>query len=51
MRTVPAVKNDDGSQSAAETPWPPADAIAIICDGSTFTVYQPGDIVPAPPSD
>lgn len=44
MITIPAVLDGNGVQSPA-TPIP-ADAIAVVCDGSTYTVYQPGDQVP-----
>jgi len=26
----------------------PEDAIAIVCDGTNYNVYQPGDAVPTP---
>ncbi|MCA8427852.1 hypothetical protein [Burkholderia seminalis] len=26
----------------------PDDAIATVCDGTIYTIYQPGDIVPQP---
>jgi hypothetical protein len=45
MITIPAVTDESGIQSPA-TPIP-ADAIAIVCDGSTYTVYQVGDAIPA----
>lgn len=44
MTSIPAVLDANGVQSP-KTPIP-ADAIAVICDGSTYTVYQPGDQVP-----
>ena len=50
MRTVQAIQSTlpDGTvqQGPEESPWPPADAIAVVCDGSTYTVYEPGDTVP-----
>lgn len=45
MITIPAVTDANAIQSPA-TPIP-ADAIAVVCDGSTYTVYQVGDTVPA----
>lgn len=45
MITIPAVTDENGVQSP-QTPIP-ADAIAVICDGSIYTVYEPGDTVPA----
>jgi hypothetical protein len=44
MITIPAVTDANGIQSPA-TPIP-ADAIAVVCDGSIYTVYQSGDEVP-----
>ena len=44
MITIPAITDPNGVQSPA-TPIPP-DAIAVVCDGSTYTIYEPGDIVP-----
>lgn len=44
MITIPAVTDASGVQSPA-TPIP-ADAIAVVCNGSTYTVYEPGDTVP-----
>lgn len=29
-----------------ETPWPPRDAIAVVGDGTGYTIYQAGDSVP-----
>lgn len=29
-----------------ETPWPPKDAIAVVADGSGYTIYQAGDTLP-----
>jgi hypothetical protein len=47
MISIPAVTDANGVQSP-ETPLP-VDAVAIVCDGSTYTVYEPGDALPAPP--
>lgn len=44
MIVIPAVTDSNGVQSP-QTPIP-ADAIAVACDGSTYTVYEPGDAVP-----
>jgi hypothetical protein len=45
MITIPAV-TDANSVQSPQTPIS-ADAIAVVCDGSTYTVYEPGDTVPA----
>jgi hypothetical protein len=45
MITIQAVTDTNGIQSPAEPI--PADAIAVVCDGATYAVYQPGDEVPA----
>ncbi|MGB8422190.1 hypothetical protein [Paraburkholderia sp.] len=45
MITIPAVTDGNGVQSP-QTPIP-ADAIAVVCDGTNYTVYEPGDTVPA----
>lgn len=44
MISIPAVLDANSVQSP-KTPIP-ADAIAVVCDGSTYTVYEPGDTVP-----
>lgn len=44
MTTIPAVTDANGIQSP-QTPIP-ADAIAVVCDGTTYTVYEPGDALP-----
>lgn len=48
MRVVPVTLDDNGSINVPETPWPPANALAVHCDGANFTVYEPGDTVPVP---
>lgn len=45
MIAIPAVTDANGVQSP-QTPIP-ANAIAVLCDGATYTVYEPGDTVPA----
>lgn len=45
MITIPAVTDANGVQSP-QTPIP-ADAVAVVCDGTNYTVYEPGDTVPA----
>jgi len=47
MITIPAVRTTtpDGDLLSPAQPFP-ANAIAIVCDGSRYTVYQPGDAVP-----
>lgn len=44
MIAIPAITDSNGVQSPS-VPIP-VDAIAIVCDGSTYTVYQPGDTTP-----
>lgn len=44
--TIPAVLDANGVQSPAQPL--PASAIAVSCDGSTYTVYEPGDTFPPP---
>lgn len=47
MITIPAVRTTtpDGDLLSPAQPFPP-NAIAIRCDGSVYTVYQPGDEIP-----
>ena len=47
MITIPAVRTTtpDGDLLAPEHPFP-GDAIAVICDGQNYTIYQTGDIMP-----
>ncbi len=45
MMTIPAVLDANGIQNPA-TPIP-SDAIAVVCDGTVYTVYEPGDTLPA----
>lgn len=49
MIAIPAITDANGVQSP-QTPIP-ADAIALVCDGSTYTVYEPGDTLPAAPQE
>lgn len=50
MITIQAVTDSDSIQSPATSI--PDDAIAIVCDGATYTVYQTGDqLPPAPVAD
>lgn len=48
MITIPVVRTTtpDGDLLSPAHAFP-ADAIAVICDGTNYTVYQPGDTVPA----
>ena len=48
MTTIPVVRTTtpDGDLLSPAHPFP-ADAIAIHCDGTVYTAYQPGDTVPA----
>lgn len=47
MTTIPAVHTTtpDGELLSPAQPFP-ADAIAIVCDGVNYTVYQVGDALP-----
>lgn len=52
MITIPAVSSrvqDEGGEAVTlqspEAPIP-ADAIAVVCDGKTYTIYQTGDMPP-----
>lgn len=45
MTTIPALVDGNGIQYPA-TPFP-TDMIAVVCDGMTYTVYEPGDTVPS----
>lgn len=48
MITIPCtnIGTADEPLLSAATPIPP-DAIAVICDGTNYTVYEPGDTVPS----
>lgn len=46
MMTIPAVLHGE-SLTPAE-PFP-SDAIAIVCDGENYVVYQAGDDIPKQP--
>lgn len=48
MTTIPVTVDSVTGALAPSAPIP-ADAIAIVCDGANYTVYQPGDTVPALP--
>lgn len=39
----------DGEHIAPAQPFP-VNRIAVVCDGETYTVYEPGDTVPGLPS-
>jgi hypothetical protein len=47
MKTIAIVTtaDADGEHIAPAAPFP-ANAIAIQCDGTKYTVYEPGDTVP-----
>jgi hypothetical protein len=45
MITIP-VATDPVSGALIPSLLIPADAIAVICNGTVYTVYQPGDRVP-----
>ncbi|VVE74112.1 hypothetical protein PCA31118_04682 [Pandoraea captiosa] len=53
MIEIPAIikpsLDDNGEPSTILVPQSqfPDDCIAVICDGTTFTVYLPGDTLPA----
>lgn len=48
MMTIAATQSTmpDGSVVLAPTQSIPANAIAVICDGTKYTVYEPGDTAP-----
>lgn len=46
MIQIPAALDATGCQVPASPI--PANAIAVVCDGSTYTVYEPGDTYPPP---
>ncbi|HDR9052689.1 TPA: hypothetical protein QDB02_000371 [Burkholderia vietnamiensis] len=49
MMTIPAINIGTEAQPilAPQEPFP-EDAIAIVCDGTNYTVYQSDDTVPTP---
>lgn len=51
MITIQAVQNENGSWGP-ETPIEDAAPViaAVICNGSTYTVYEPGDTLPTTPA-
>lgn len=51
MMTIPILKSKDaqGNESFSPAEPFPADGIAIVCDGQTYTVYQAGDDIPKQP--
>ncbi len=42
---VATIDTPDGPLLSPASPFP-VDAVVIVCDGTTYTVYQPGDTVP-----
>lgn len=48
MIPVMTVTTPDGPCLTPASPFP-ADAIAIACDGASYTVYEPGDTLPQAP--
>jgi hypothetical protein len=48
MKTIATVTTTDaqGNELIAPAEAFPANAIAIVCDGKQYTVYEPGDTVP-----
>lgn len=46
MITIPVATDPVSGALIPSTPIP-VDAIAIICNGTVYTVYQPGDTVPS----
>lgn len=48
MKTIAILKGRDaeGNETIAPAEPFPANAIAIICDGEKYTVYEPGDELP-----
>lgn len=45
MIQIPVAAATDGTLSPSEAI--PRDAIAVVCDGPHYIVYEPGDTVPA----
>lgn len=47
MKTIPVNRTamPDGDLLSPAEPFP-ANAIAIVCDGSVYTIYEPGDLIP-----
>ncbi|TDY26316.1 hypothetical protein B0G81_6826 [Paraburkholderia sp. BL6665CI2N2] len=45
MIAIPVATDDNGTLYPSD-PIPP-DAIAVVCDGTNYTVYQPGDTLPS----
>lgn len=50
MKTIAIIKGKDadGNETIAPAEAFPAEAIAIVCDGKQYVVYEDGDEVPAP---
>lgn len=46
MITIP-IATDPVTNSLIPSQPIPANAIAVVCNGTQYTVYQPGDTVPA----
>lgn len=48
MKTIAIVKATgiDGDQYISPVEPFPTDALAIVCDGEKYTIYQAGDILP-----
>jgi len=46
MITIPVLTDPVSGVQSPSQPIP-TNAIAVVCDGTTYTVYQPGDTVPA----
>jgi hypothetical protein len=45
MITIPAVTDPISGALTPALPIP-EEAIAVVCNGATYTVYEPGDTVP-----
>jgi hypothetical protein len=45
MITIPVATDPVSNDLIPSSPIP-ANAIAIVCDGTNYTIYQPGDVVP-----
>jgi hypothetical protein len=48
MKKIPIVTTTDAQGNALITPAEPfpRSAIAIVCDGTVYTVYEEGDVAP-----
>lgn len=51
MITIPVIRTATPEGDVLSPAQPiPANAAAVVCDGDTYTVYQPGDELPPAPA-